>query len=412
MMHLDPDISLYYPKSCIMFYKITCALMVFVIAVHSSFGQEVLPELPKDSLPEFTKKDSTITSFWLAGLGINIVDDSWRARQDFALADMWNVVPYPSRLSFGRYFRSGIGVELIGSYNKFKEGKIIDGAVNTEESDYWAVDTRVSYDLNKLVGETGFFDPYLGAGLGYTQTDVRRRTANAVIGFRLWFSEKWGADLNTSGKWGLDSESTNHIQHAAGVVYRFGMEKELNKKGLEKLALREALLAEQQRIADSIQDAQELARKLALEEQLRREEALAAAEAVRQREEAERREALARELKDLGTVNFAFDSSYLTNQSKDALRRTADFMKKNPSLTFSLQAHTDSQGPSKYNQWLSERRGESTKDFLLEQGINPGRISMAAFGETKLLNHCADGVRCTASEHGVNRRVEIAIKSY
>ncbi len=270
---------------------------------------------------------------------------------------MWNIVPYPSRLNFGRYFRSGIGVELIGSYNKFKEGKIIDGAVNTEESDYWAVDTRVSYDLNKLVGETGFFDPYLGAGLGYTQTDVRRRTANAVVGFRLWFSEKWGADLNTSGKWGLDSESTNHIQHAAGVVYRFGMEKELTKKGEEKLALREALLAEQQRIADSIQDAEERARQLALEEQLRKEEALAAAEAKRQQEEAERKETLKTELKNLGTINFAFDSSYLTEESKETLRKTAAFMENNPTLNFSLTAHTDSRGTSEYNQWLSERRG-------------------------------------------------------
>jgi outer membrane protein OmpA-like peptidoglycan-associated protein len=395
-----------------MYCRKTYTLLVFLMAVIHSFGQEPPLELSRDSLPELTKKDSTITSYWLAGVGINIVDDSWRARQNFALADMWNIVPYPSRLSFGRYFRSGIGLELIGTYNKFKEGKIIDGVENTEESDYWAVDTRVSYDLNKIVGETGIFDPYLGAGLGYTQTDVRRRTANAVAGFRLWFSENWGVDLNTTGKWGLDSESTNHIQHAAGVVYRFGVDKEINEKGLEKLALQEAILAEQQRVADSIQDAEELARKLALEEQLRKEEALAAAEAARQREVAARREALNNELKDLGAVNFAFDSSYLTNKSKETLRKIAEFMEKNPSLTFAITAHTDSRGASQYNQWLSERRGQRTKDFLVQQGILPERFDMMAYGETQLLNHCKDGVRCTAPEHAVNRRVEIAIKSY
>jgi len=395
-----------------MLRRIAFLLIILLLVAETGIGQEVPVDLSTEELPELTKKDSTITRYWLAGLGINIVDDSWRARQDFSLGEMWNIVPYPSRLSFGRYFRSGIGVELIGTYNKFKEGKVIDGSEITEESDYWAIDSRVSYDLNKLVGETGIFDPYLGAGLGYTQTDVRRRTANAVVGFRLWFSERWGADINTSGKWGLDSESTNHIQHAAGVVYRFGMEKELNKKGEEKLALREAILAEQQRVADSIQDAEDLARKLALEEQLRKEEALAAAEAAKEREEAQRREALKSELKDIGSINFAFDSSYLTEESKEHLRKTAEFMQKNPTLEFSLTAHTDSRGPDKYNQWLSERRGNRALDFLKQQGVSEDRINTTAYGESKLLNHCKDGVRCTNPEHAVNRRVEIIITSF
>ncbi|MGB5653326.1 MAG: OmpA family protein, partial [Robiginitalea sp.] len=313
-----------------MMYRYFITLVVVLLVSVHTYSQDI-PDVLQDSLmaaelPELTKKDSTVTSYWLAGLGINIVDDSWRARQGFALADMWNIVPYPSRASFGRYFRSGLGVEVIGTYNKFKEGKIIDGVPNPEESEYWAVDTRLSYDLNKLVGETGIFDPYLGVGLGYTQTDVRRRTFNGVVGFRLWFSERWGADLNTSGKWGLDSESTNHIQHGAGVVYRFGMEKELNKKGEEKAALIAAMLAEQERVADSIQDAEELARKLALEEQLRQEAALAAAEKERQEAEKMKRQSLIDELAGFGKVNFDFNSSYLNTASKESLTKIAAFM--------------------------------------------------------------------------------------
>ncbi|MDM9632564.1 OmpA family protein [Robiginitalea aurantiaca] len=395
-----------------MLYRINYALVVILLAIYPLMGQELPTALPNDTIPQLTKKDSLVTSYWLAGLGINIVDDSWRARQNYALSEMWNTVPYPSRLSFGRYFKSGIGLELIGTYNKFKEGKVIDGQPITEESEYWAVDSRISYDLNRLVGETGIFDPYIGAGLGYTQTEVRRRTANAIIGFRLWFSERWGADLNSTGKWGLESESTNHIQHGAGVVYRFGMEKELTKKGAEKLALIEAMKAEEQRVADSIQNAEELSRKRALEEQLRREEALAAAEAARQQEEAEKREALKRELEDLGSINFAFDSANLTNESKETLRRTAAFMEKNSALSFSLSAHTDSRGPAAYNQLLSQRRADRTKEFLVGQGVRSDRILTSAHGETQLLNSCADGVRCTEEEHAINRRVEIVIQDY
>ena len=395
-----------------MLYRINYALVVILLAIYPLMGQELPTALPNDTIPQLTKKDSLVTSYWLAGLGINIVDDSWRARQNYALSEMWNTVPYPSRLSFGRYFKSGIGLELIGTYNKFKEGKVIDGQPITEESEYWAVDSRISYDLNRLVGETGIFDPYIGAGLGYTQTEVRRRTANAIIGFRLWFSDRWGADLNSTGKWGLESESTNHIQHGAGVVYRFGMDKELTKKGAEKLALIEAMKAEEQRVADSIQNAEELSRKRALEEQLRREEALAAAEAARQQEEAEKREALKRELEDLGSINFAFDSANLTNESKETLRRTAAFMEKNSALSFSLSAHTDSRGPAAYNQLLSQRRADKTKEFLVGQGVRSDRILTSAYGETQLLNSCEDGVRCTEEEHAINRRVEIVIQDY
>ena len=395
-----------------MFCRKTCTFLVVLMTVYSSFGQEVPPELSKDSLPELTKKDSTITSFWLAGLGINIVDDSWRARQDYALADMWHIVPYPSRLSFGRYFRSGIGVEVIGTYNKFKEGKIVDGDEISEESDYWAIDTRLSYDLNRLIGETGIFDPYLGAGLGYTQTDVRRRTANAVVGFRLWFSEKWGADLNTSGKWGLDSESTNHIQHAAGVVYRFGMEKELNKKGEEKLALRKAILAEQERVADSIQDAEELARKLALEEEQKRQEALAAEETAKKKQEEVRRQGLVKQLSEIGKVNFGFDSYNLNQESREILNDMSGFMQTNSELKFRISGHTDSRGPGQYNQRLSEKRAQSVFEYLREQGIDAKRLDFSGFGESQLLNQCADGVRCSPGEHRINRRTEIEITDY
>ena len=369
----------------------------------------------QEEIPQLTSRDSIVSSYWLAGLGINIVDDSWRARGNYSLSEMWHFVPYPSRVSFGRYFRSGIGLEVIGSYNKFKEGKAVDGEVITEESDYWAFDTRVSYDLNRLFGETGFFDPYVGGGLGYTETDVRRRTANAVVGFRLWFSERWGADISTSGKWGLESESTNHIQHAAGVAYRFGMKKELSRKGREKLAVQSAMLAEQQRIQDSIQasqEAEERAKQLALEEQRRKEAAAAAVLAQQQAEEAARRKGLEDELKSLGKVGYAFNSSYLDSTSRETLTKIAEFMKSNPELTFSLTGFADSRGSSEYNQWLSERRANRALDFLKELGVAEDRIAVQGLGESILLNHCKDGVRCTSAEHAVNRRAEFTITSF
>ena len=125
---------------------------------------------------QLTKKDSIVQSFWLVSLGINIVDDSGHEfTRLFDLEDAWNMVPYPSRFSVGRYFKNGLGLEAIGSYNNYKEGKIIDKSVNPEDQSYFGLDFRISYDLNMILGETGFFDPYVGIGAGYTDANNQGR---------------------------------------------------------------------------------------------------------------------------------------------------------------------------------------------------------------------------------------------
>lgn len=371
----------------------------------------------QQTLPELTSKDSIVSSSWIFGLGVNIVDDSGSAFNNMtSIKNKWNIVPFPSRLSIGRYFASGLGLELIGTYNQYKEGNTIDGNTITEDIPYWAADARLSYDLNKLVGETGFFDPYLGVGLGYTDANnIGRGTYNAVVGFRLWFTKQWGMDINGSGKWSFGNEATNHIQYGIGAAYRFGIKEELSRKGREKLALRQEMEAAMQREQDSIQavrDAEERQRQLAMEQA--EAERLAAERAAAQKREAEaqRREALRSELEAIGPVGFAFDSSYLSTEAKSVLEEIAAFMKSNPGLRFRVDAYADSRGDAKYNQWLSERRAQRALDFLSSQGIDQSRLEAVGHGEEDLLNHCADGVRCTAAEHAVNRRSKITISDF
>ncbi|MEC8831517.1 MAG: OmpA family protein [Bacteroidota bacterium] len=361
---------------------------------------------------ELTKKDSIVQSYWLVTLGTNIVDDSGDEFGElFDLSEGWNMVPYPSRVSVGRYFKNGLGLEAIGSYNRYKEGKIIDNQVNTEDIDYWGLDFRVSYDLNMILGHTGFFDPYIGIGAGYTDANNQGRgTYNAVLGFRTWFSDHWGLDLSSTGKWAMDTEnSSNHIQHALGVAYRFNVEKGLSRKGEEKLALLQELEKEQQRVQDSIADAEEAKR---LAERLQREKEaaeLAAAEKAKREAEEARRDALRNKINNLGNVYFKLNSSYLTSNDKELLDQLVVIMDDESNLTIKITAHTDSRGTKKYNQWLSERRAERTVAYVISKGISEDRISHEAFGETQLVNECEDGVRCTEEQHAKNRRSEFVI---
>jgi len=373
--------------------------------------QQLFPQ--QDSL-RLTEKDSIVSSYWLVGLGINIVDDSGDAFNDFTtMKDQWNMVPYPSRINIGRYFRNGLGLEAIAAYNRYKEGYKVDGQINPDVKDYVSMDARLSYDLNKLIGETGWFDPYVGAGVGYTDAnDTGRGTYNAVFGFRTWFSDHWGLDFNTSGKWSFGNEATNHIQHAAGVTYRFNIEKELSKKGEEKLAL----IEEQQRVADSLaaaEKAEEEARKLA--ERLEREQEaarLAAEENARQQAEEQRRKDLQQTIDDMGHVFFDYNSSYLNTAAKSKLAELAGFLEQHPGLELKVSGHADSRGPGTYNLWLSERRAAHIVAFLQDQGIPSERMVTEAFGESMLVNECQDGVFCTEEKHGKNRRAEFVIISF
>ena len=333
----------------------------------------------QQAMPEFNAQDSTASSYWLLGVGINIVDDSGDAWNNFTtVKDQWNMVPFPSRISAGRYWRSGLGVELIGTYNRYKEGNLIDGVTITEDIPYWAVDTRLSYDLNKIVGHTGFFDPYLGAGLGYTDANnLGRSTYNAVVGFRLWVSQNWGVDLNSSGKWSFGDEATNHIQHAAGVVYRMDAEYEWTRRGREKVRLREELEAAMQRRNDSIQaarDAEERQRQLEQQAEAERLAAAQRAEAERLAAEARRKDGLRAELDQMGQVRYAFNSSYLSAESKAVADKVAAFMLRETGITITIHAHADSRGAKTYNQWLSERRAQRVVDYLLAQGVPADRI--------------------------------------
>ena len=365
---------------------------------------------------ELTKKDSIVKSYWLVSLGTNFVDDSGDEFGElFDFKEGWNAVPYPSRISVGRYFKNGLGLEAIGTYNKYKEGKIVDNQVNPEDVDYFGLDFRVSYDLNMILGETGFFDPYIGIGAGYTDANNQGRgTYNAILGFRTWFSDHWGLDFNSTGKWTMSTEnSTNHMQHAVGVAYRFEVEKGLSRKGKEKLALLKEMEEEQQRVQDSIAKADEEARLLAEHLQREKEAAeLAAAEKAKKDAEDARRAALQNKINALGNVYFKLNSSYLTNQDKELLDKLVGIMDSEPNLMIEVTAHTDSRGTSAYNQWLSERRAERTVAYVTSKGISEERIRQKGFGETQLVNECEDGVYCTEEKHSQNRRSEFSILRY
>ncbi|MFW5758588.1 MAG: OmpA family protein [Bacteroidota bacterium] len=91
------------------------------------------------------------------------------------------------------------------------------------------------------------------------------------------------------------------------------------------------------------------------------------------------------------------------------LDRLVQLLNDNPSVEIELSSHTDSRGNDSYNMTLSKRRAESAVEYIISQGIDSNRIVANYYGETKLLNHCENGVQCPPELHQQNRRTEIKV---
>ena len=86
------------------------------------------------------------------------------------------------------------------------------------------------------------------------------------------------------------------------------------------------------------------------------------------------------ELKD---INFGFDSSALSETSKNTLRASARWLMDNPSTKTSIEGHCDERGTSEYNMALGQRRSDAARSFLTSLGIARGRIRSVSFGKSQ-----------------------------
>lgn len=114
-------------------------------------------------------------------------------------------------------------------------------------------------------------------------------------------------------------------------------------------------------------------------------------------------------LLQLSTIYFDFDKYNIRSDSEVEVEKVIAAMEKYPSLKIKVNAHTDSRGKDSYNLWLSQKRAESTVNYMISKGIAASRLQGEGFGETKLINRCANGVKCSKDEHELNRRSEFII---
>lgn len=83
-------------------------------------------------------------------------------------------------------------------------------------------------------------------------------------------------------------------------------------------------------------------------------------------------------------IKFLFNSFILLPAYDGQVERVANFMKAYPNTTVDIEGHTDSKGPQKYNEWLSQKRAETVRDRLISQfGVSAERLKAIGYGESR-----------------------------
>lgn len=114
----------------------------------------------------------------------------------------------------------------------------------------------------------------------------------------------------------------------------------------------------------------------------------------------------------LENIHYDFDKHNIRKDAAEILDGLLKTLSENPTLKIELASHTDSRGSDSYNKALSQRRAQAAVDYLVSRGIARDRMVAMGYGETRLLNKCANGVVCSEEAHQANRRTEFTVLEF
>ena len=107
---------------------------------------------------------------------------------------------------------------------------------------------------------------------------------------------------------------------------------------------------------------------------------------------------------NMSDVLFDTGSYTLKPGAREKLAKISGIVLAHPGLTLQIEGHTDSVGTDEFNRQLSERRADSVRDFLAEQGVPASSITARGFGKSQPV-----ATNDTAEGRQRNRRVELVV---
>lgn len=88
-------------------------------------------------------------------------------------------------------------------------------------------------------------------------------------------------------------------------------------------------------------------------------------------------------LKEVRDAYFDYDSAAIRPDAREALQKTADFLKNYPNVRVTIEGHCDDRGSTEYNLALGQRRANAVKEYLVSLGVPADRLNTTSWGKEK-----------------------------
>jgi len=88
-------------------------------------------------------------------------------------------------------------------------------------------------------------------------------------------------------------------------------------------------------------------------------------------------------LQEVKDAYFDFNKADIRADAREALGKTAEFLRGHPQIKATIEGHCDERGSTEYNLVLGDRRAAAVKNYLVQLGISADRLNTVSYGKEK-----------------------------
>ncbi|MCX6999503.1 MAG: peptidoglycan-associated lipoprotein Pal [Candidatus Sumerlaeota bacterium] len=90
-----------------------------------------------------------------------------------------------------------------------------------------------------------------------------------------------------------------------------------------------------------------------------------------------------KQIEELQTVYFDFDSAALTDAAKATLDKNAEWLSTNPGVHVLIEGHCDERGTVEYNLNLGQLRSDSVREYFISKNLDPATLHTISYGKER-----------------------------
>lgn len=336
---------------------------------------------------------------WLLGVSTNFADfHAVKMSVSDQLTDAnWMGNTIVSQLKVGRLLSREIVFSVEVSMINLETDKLnswgyIEKPI-TKTNDMWRFQGQFQYKFANgyLLKEASMFDPYVFLGVNGTQIDKINYLAQSTgLGFNIWVTD-WLA-VNAQASYDYVFDFNDYMHYSFGIATRFG-----KKAAIEtptEVVSQIVVLAPEKVVDDIPEPIDESPDDAAVAET----DTIPVIDPEKVKEIEETLQNFADHIEFETAIYVIKPTSFPT------LDNIIETMQEYPNAKFAIEGHTDNVGSNEDNQTLSESRAYAVRQYFVDRGIDPARLTFKGYGELR-----PRATNETAAGRATNRRVEIRV---